>query len=131
MSEVSAVTRPGLLATSAIAASVAAMPARLAGLGSTLMKDQTPVPLSSLPVATDITLSIAVLRRAGGTARRVEARGIGCVARCTAVAAHLMDQKMTAFGAAERGCAVAFGAMSGPATKDSAGASARHRTKAA
>ena len=82
-SVVSAVTAPGFAAKTTRAAKAAPIAARLEGEPSSLMKDQTPVPLSSLPVATVITESMAVL----------------------------MDQKMTIFGAdSTRGQTVAEGA---------------------
>lgn len=74
-SVVRAATRDGLLKTTTSATIVAAMTARLVALPSAFTKPQTPVPWSSLPVTTVTTESKAVL----------------------------MDQKMTALGASQRG----------------------------
>ena len=60
-SVVNALTISGEATTATMAAKTAATAARAAGEPSSLMKLQTPVPLSSLPVATVITESIAVL----------------------------------------------------------------------
>ena len=54
-------TSCGLLATTTMARMDAARAARPCGVPSTLTKDQTPVPFKSLPVAIDLTESIAVM----------------------------------------------------------------------
>merc|ERR1719198_845877 len=60
-SVVRAATRSGEAASTTSAVKIAPMVARVAVVPSTLRNDQTPVPLSSLPVATVIAESIAVL----------------------------------------------------------------------
>ena len=60
-SVVSADTNDGFATTTTRLTSTAAMAARVLGVGSSLIHDQTPVPLSSLPLATVITESMAVL----------------------------------------------------------------------
>ena len=88
-----AVTTPGLAISATIATRAVAMAARACGVPSTLMKDQTPVPLRDLPDATEITLSMAVCTD-GERMRQIRGHAVHffCVQRT------LMVQKITASG---------------------------------